>query len=246
MDNYSNVDGCCIFYKTSRFKLIDLFLFEFQSITLRKHSQFTSASSSNVAKGMDRMMSKDNIAVAALMEMNIPGKPPQKIMVVNVHIHWDPSLCDVKLVQTQLLLEEIVETLARLKQPKLPMLVCGDFNSTPDSAVYKLLNEGEVPGDHSELFPDKYDYGTYSQNGLSHGIRLKSAYGSLLKEPDFTNYTGDYVGCLDYIWYTHESIAVSRVLSEIDKQKSFLSALPAPHFPSDHIPIAAEFCIRPK
>jgi hypothetical protein len=38
---------------------------------------------------------------------------------------------------------------------------------------------------------------------ISHNIQLKSAYSSVLgDEPRYTNYTANYKGVLDYIWYT--------------------------------------------
>lgn len=64
------------------------------------------------------------------------------------HIHWDPEYSDVKLIQTMMLsneLKSILEEAAQLTRitPKSPssheltppvqLLLCGDFNSLPDS-----------------------------------------------------------------------------------------------------------------
>ncbi|ELT88817.1 hypothetical protein CAPTEDRAFT_225165 [Capitella teleta] len=78
---------------------------------------------------------------------------------------------------------------------------------------------------------------------------LKSAYCAVLgKEPEITNCEAyawpGYVHelCLDYIWYTRESIVLQNVLKtpsrEIVRQQH---GLPSDHFPSDHISLAAIF-----
>ena len=72
---------------------------------------------------LNRVMTKDNIALAALLQTKEAcwenGLPPdhkevgQHILVCSAHIHWDPEFCDVKLIQTMMLMErlrEITET----------------------------------------------------------------------------------------------------------------------------------------
>ena len=59
---------------------------------------------------LNRVMPKDNIALAALLETKplvweqsqIPSETAsqhQQILVCTAHIHWDPEFCDVKLIQ---------------------------------------------------------------------------------------------------------------------------------------------------
>jgi hypothetical protein len=53
---------------------------------------------------------------------------------------------------------------------------------------------------------------------------------------------GDFVGALDYIWYTDSTLSVERVL-QIPSEEVVLShngALPNPFMCSDHIPIVAD------
>ena len=64
-----------------------------------------------------------------------------QLYVVNSHIHWDPRFADVKLVQTQILLEEMERITNRD-----PVIFCADLNSTTESAVY------EVPVKLEELY----------------------------------------------------------------------------------------------
>ena len=59
---------------------------------------------------LNRVMTKDNIALAVVLEtrdgawvtpppaeMGVPAQ--QSILVATAHIHWDPEFCDVKLIQ---------------------------------------------------------------------------------------------------------------------------------------------------
>lgn len=66
----------------------------------------------------------------------------QPILVCTAHIHWDPEFCDVKLIQTMMLsneLRSILDDSARTlrqtgQRDNGQLLLCGDFNSLPDSS----------------------------------------------------------------------------------------------------------------
>jgi CCR4-NOT transcription complex subunit 6 len=68
MDDYRRVDGCATFYKTEMFSEIQDYTFEFQSIALQKHE----AIAANGDSGLNRLMTKDNIALALLLQLNNP------------------------------------------------------------------------------------------------------------------------------------------------------------------------------
>ena len=64
------------------------------------------------AEGSDamfnRVMLKDNIGIAALLEVkDSTALPSQHVLVANAHIHWDPEFADVKLIQTLMLTNEL-------------------------------------------------------------------------------------------------------------------------------------------
>lgn len=61
---------------------------------------------------LNRVMTKDNIGIAALLELkdspyNMGYGVGQQILVSNAHIHWDPEFRDVKLIQTVMLMNEL-------------------------------------------------------------------------------------------------------------------------------------------
>ena len=58
---------------------------------------------------INRTMTKDNIGLLVLFEMhsNISNAPPRHVLIANAHLHWDPEFCDIKLVQTIILMNAI-------------------------------------------------------------------------------------------------------------------------------------------
>jgi CCR4-NOT transcription complex subunit 6 len=79
----------------------------------------------------------------------LPSDHKQMLFVCTAHIHWDPEYCDVKVVQTLMLLSEIkafMEDAILKHRPNstlpidcasIPLVLCGDFNSLPDSGKSK-------------------------------------------------------------------------------------------------------------
>lgn len=237
-----HVDGCATFFKTSKFALIEKQLIEFNQIALQRPDFKKTEDMFN------RVMTKDNIAVVALLENRESGS---RVIVANVHIHWDPEFKDVKLVQVAMLMDELEKIGARFAKfppkldvaegfpaaprysdgTKIPTLVCGDFNSVPDSGVYDYLSRAAIEPDHADFM--SHVYGNYTAEGLGHKLALKSAYSNVGELP-FTNYTPNFEGVIDYVWYTTNSLAVTGLLGEVDK--SYLSKVvgfPNAHFPSE-------------
>ncbi len=80
---------------------------------------------------------------------------------------------------------------------------------------------------------------------LRHGLQLRDSY-SMLGKDFYSNYTGAFVGVLDYIWHTAERLRVTRILEQIDHDTlTAFSALPSPQYSSDHIALMAEFELAP-
>lgn len=76
----------------------------------------------------------------------------------------------------------------------IPLLLCGDFNSTPDSGPYALITQGSLSNSHADLGSRKY--GAFTRDGISHPFSLKSSYHAV-GELAFTNYTPNFQGVLD-------------------------------------------------
>ncbi|KAF7562829.1 hypothetical protein G7046_g1298 [Stylonectria norvegica] len=266
------VDGCAVFYKQSKFILLDKQLIEFATIAINRPDM------KNQHDVFNRVMPKDNIAVVCFFESRLTGA---RIILVNVHLTWDSALADVKVIQTGILMEHVAklaEKYARwpaVKDKKMivlpkndgevsipqaepgpsleyrtnteiPLLVCGDFNSTVDSSVYELMALGRVPPDHLEL--SNFQYGSFTRDGIEHPFSLRDAYAhtkNTVDEMPFTNYTPGFTDVIDYIWYSTNSLEVVDVLGPPDAEyMKRVPAFPNWHFPADHIQIMSEFAIK--
>lgn len=254
-DERQHVDGCATFYNSNVYQLVDKQLIEFNQIALQRPDFKKTEDIFN------RVMTKDNIASLAMLEHRATGA---RLLLANAHMHWDPAFRDVKLVQTAMLMEQLQVAGQRFAKmasqgkptdgtppPKytsaqqIPTVVCGDFNSTPDSGVYEFLSQGAAPATHEDFMG--HLYGTYTSEGLRHDYPLKSAYSHIGELP-FTNHTPGFRGAIDYIWYTTNTLGVSGLLGEVDATYvSRVVGFPNAHFPSDHICVLAEFTVqRPK
>lgn len=126
----------------------------------------------------------------------------------------------------------------------IPMLVCGDFNSTAGSSVCELISTGSLDASHPDLAGRSY--GKYTREGMGHPFKLKSSYASM-GELSFTNYTPGFVEVIDYIFYSTNALQVTTLLGDVDKDYlQRVPGFPNYHFPSDHLPLLAEFVVKSK
>lgn len=180
MGSQGKIDGCGFFYRESRFELVERHDVEFNTIAL------SMAQDPNLV----RRLMKDNVAQVVVLRIkgleSKRGKEEDNcIAVCNTHIFSNPKFADIKLWQTFVLLKELEKL---IYSRNLPILLCGDFNSDPDSAVYKLLSRQRIPqssvDDPAHILPE-------DMAQLTHSLPLHSAYLQVLgREPDYTNYTG--------------------------------------------------------
>ncbi|XP_055679826.1 CCR4-NOT transcription complex subunit 6-like isoform X4 [Lutzomyia longipalpis] len=201
------VDGCAIFFRASRFSLIKEHLVEFNQLAM--------ANAEGSDNMLNRVMPKDNIGLAALLKVKESaweGLSPeaaqlaQPILVCTAHIHWDPEFCDVKLIQTMMLSNELKSILDeaghsfrpghKFDSNNVQLLLCGDFNSLPDSGVIEFLSSGRVSMDHQDFKELGYKAclqrlcGSDTPNEFTHSFKLASAYSEDIMP--YTNYTFDF------------------------------------------------------
>jgi len=212
-------DGVAIFYNTSRLRLLNL-----------HHINYNALEPITSEKNFDaHRYQKNNIALFALME-TIPSNSTStshQVVVATTHTYWDPKLSDLKLRQAHMLLQELkhyVDTQA--DGLNTPVIVSGDFNSLPNSAMYELYSKGVVSGSHKDMMEFS------SVEDFKHDFNLSSAY-SHLKEP-LSNYTPWFKGCLDYVWYSNQ-LEVHSILEPLsEEQMAKDTALPSTSWSSDH------------
>ncbi|KAE8649975.1 carbon catabolite repressor protein 4 homolog 4 [Cucumis sativus] len=179
-------------------------------------------------------LKRDCVGIMAAFKLEQPFH--HVVIVANTHLYWDPEWADVKLAQAKYLLSRLArfKSLVAEKFECTPsILLAGDFNSTPGDKVYEYL----VSGNSSSGFsPECLDQEL--------PLPLSSVYANILgSEPSFTNFTPGFTGTLDYIFFSPSDFI--RPISFLELPESewpeIIGGLPNHSYPSDHLPIAAEF-----
>ncbi|XP_072266391.1 protein angel homolog 2 [Pyxicephalus adspersus] len=117
-------DGCAICFKSNKFNLMLVKPVEYYRRDIA-------------------LLDRDNIGLLLMLEPKIRKKAPT-ICVANTHLLYNPRRGDIKLTQLAILLAEITEV-AQMQDGKLcPIILCGDFNSVPDSPLLKFVKEGRL------------------------------------------------------------------------------------------------------
>lgn len=270
-----SVDGCAIFFKNTKFYMLDKAQVMFSREAIARPDMKGEADVYN------RVMPRDHIAVVAFLENRLTGS---RLIVVNTHLTWEPWHSDIKIVQVAILMDylsKLAERYAKWEPCKdkekevyrftnedsldgssasapprpenapsmkydsptqIPLLVCGDFNSTPSSGVHELITQGALPSAHPELGGHKY--GDLTRLGMSHPFALKSAHAAIGELP-FTNYTPDFVEVIDWVFYATNAMHVAGLLGEVDADyMRRVPGWPNHHFPSDHLPLMMEFALK--
>uniref|UniRef100_A0A672R1I2 poly(A)-specific ribonuclease n=1 Tax=Sinocyclocheilus grahami TaxID=75366 RepID=A0A672R1I2_SINGR len=264
-----HVDGCAVFFKTEKFALVQKHTVEFNQVAM--------ANSEGSEVMLNRVMTKDNIGVAVLLEVKkdlfamrfgVPHSEfKQLLLVANAHMHWDPEYSDVKLIQTMMFLSELKSIAERASGSinsasptsdisSIPIVLCADLNSLPDSGVVEYLSNGGVAENHKDFKELRYsdcltNFSCNSKNGkpdgsITHSFQLKSAYeGNLMP---YTNYTYDFKGVIDYIFFSKTHMRVLGVLGPLETQwlkDNSITGCPHPHIPSDHFSLLAQLEYHP-
>ncbi|KAH9612679.1 hypothetical protein KSS87_011179 [Heliosperma pusillum] len=256
------LDGCATFFRRDRFAHVKKYEVEFNKAAQSLTEAVVPSTQKKTA--LNRLV-KDNVALIAVLEAKFghqgvdnPGKR-QLLCVANTHVNVQQDLKDVKLWQVHTLLKGLEKIAA---SADIPMLVCGDFNSTPGSASHTLLAFGKVEPMHLDLGVDPLGI-LRPHTKLVHHLPLVSAYSSFargngleqqrrrmdpsINEPLFTNCTRDFIGTHDYIFYTADSLTVESLLELLDEDSLRKdTALPSPEWSSDHIALLAEFRCQPR
>ncbi|KAJ0243291.1 Carbon catabolite repressor protein 4 6 [Hirschfeldia incana] len=124
------VDGCAIFWRSNRFKLVHEESIQFNQLGLR-----------------------DNVAQICVLEvlLNSHAKENEaspsescsrRVVVCNIHVLYNPKRGDFKLGQVRTLLER-AHAVSKLWDDA-PVVLCGDFNCTPKSHLYNFISEGKL------------------------------------------------------------------------------------------------------
>ncbi|TKY44705.1 Carbon catabolite repressor protein 4-like 5 [Spatholobus suberectus] len=126
-------DGCAVFWKDKLFNLLHQEDIEFQTFGMRN----------NVAQlcVLEANHDKKESATRNLTTM-APSTGKRRFVVGNIHVLFNPNRGDIKLGQVRLLLDKAY----KLSQEwgNIPVIIAGDLNSVPQSAIYKFLSSSKL------------------------------------------------------------------------------------------------------
>ncbi|XP_028296357.1 protein angel homolog 2 isoform X2 [Gouania willdenowi] len=118
----SKPDGCVVAFRTCRFSLVSSNPVEF-------------------FRPGDALLDRDNVGLVVLLR---PLGTDWSLCVANTHLLYNPRRGDVKLAQLAVLLAEVARMSRLPDGSATPVLLCGDFNSTPWSPLYHFLTNGRL------------------------------------------------------------------------------------------------------
>ncbi|KAI4795816.1 hypothetical protein KUCAC02_029629 [Chaenocephalus aceratus] len=215
----SKPDGCAVIFKSSRLSLL-------------------SSNPVEYFQRDDALLDRDNVGLVLLLrpkDARSQSDASSFICVANTHLLYNPRRGDIKLAQLAILLAEI-NRLSRLPDGSTnPVVLCGDFNSTPRSPLYSFLANGSL--EYKGL-----------QSSMTLGISPqchRGAISNLTVEPGTTAYVTDTELVPPPSLPGGRGLTLLGRLSLVGQSElKKVNGLPNQNHSSDHLPIFARFRLR--
>eukprot|EP00938_MAST-03A_sp_MAST-3A-sp1_P000530 g530.t1 len=118
-------DGLCMFWNKSRWTRV-----HYVDVEFYRYDE-------------DPLMDRHNVAQICVLKELSSGN---MILIANTHLLFNPKRGDVKIRQLEILLKEISNVREKFDRSdnKFCVLLMGDFNAVPGSAMYELLSKGRL------------------------------------------------------------------------------------------------------
>ena len=158
----AQLDGCAIFYRRSVWTCAEFEEVHFDDLASLGSTSNSSDTFEDGKDDKDRNSSYDMKGalygiVRSLLRKNTAAlmvlehvETKQKVAVSSAHLYWNPDYEYVKVAQSKYLTDRIYSLAKRHSANPInmviPVLICGDFNSMPNSFVYNFLSEGVIDG----------------------------------------------------------------------------------------------------
>lgn len=240
----SVTEGVALFYRQSKLRLLEnqrFILSEELQTNVMFSEIWEKVQASEVLK--EKIVNRFTVLQVSVLES--VEDPRQLVVVGGTHLYFRPEADHIRLLQAGLGLQILrqVMGLYQIKYPskQVSLIFTGDFNSTPEFEVYRLMTS-QMAGFDDIDWAEKEDE-CVSDVNFSHDLELASACGC----PPYTNFTKGFYGCLDYIFYQTDHFSVKQVVElpshEEVTQHEFL---PSITIPSDHLALIADLEFKRK
>ncbi|KAK7380040.1 hypothetical protein VNO78_32387 [Psophocarpus tetragonolobus] len=133
-------DGCAVFWKKKLFSLLHQEDIEFQRFGMRNNVAQLCVLEANHDKQESNTCNLTTINM--ICDYKAQSTRKRRFVVGNIHVLFNPNRGDIKLGQVRLLLDKAYQ----LSQEwgNIPVIIAGDFNSVPKSAIYKFLSSSKL------------------------------------------------------------------------------------------------------
>ncbi|XP_007521260.1 2',5'-phosphodiesterase 12 [Erinaceus europaeus] len=226
-------EGLATFYRTSKFRLLSQHDISFHEALASDalHKELLEKLGLNPL-AQEKVLQRSSVLQVSVLQSTKDSS--KKICVANTHLYWHPKGGYIRLIQMAVALAHIRHVSCDL-YPGLPVIFCGDFNSTPSTGMYQFAISGNISEDHEDWISNGEE--ERCNMSLNHFFKLKSACG----EPAYTNYVGGFHGCLDYIFIDLNALEVEQVIPlPSHEEVTTHQALPSVSHPSDHIALVCD------
>ncbi|XP_055540860.1 2',5'-phosphodiesterase 12 [Wyeomyia smithii] len=232
-------EGLATFFDVDRFEVLDQ-----QGITIGENLETLEAFQClwSQVKSHEKLASRISERSTAIQVTLLRSRqnPMKHLLVANTHFYFHPDADHIRLLQggfsmlyVRSLYEQFEEKL-KLERDHFAIIFCGDFNSTPECGMYRLMTERFV-GDEMADWQSNEEEAIRGVT-LSQPFQFQSACGC----PKYTNFTVGFQACIDYIYYQSDALHVNDVVPLPSEEELLAySAIPSPVFPSDHIALVA-------
>ncbi|XP_058443291.1 2',5'-phosphodiesterase 12 [Malaya genurostris] len=237
----NTAEGLATFFDVNRFEALDS-----QGITIGEclETLETFQDLWNQIKTNEKLAAriKERSTAVSVTLLRCRQNPLKHLLVANTHFYFHPDADHIRLLQggfSMLYVRDIYERFERelqLDRAHFAIIFCGDFNSTPECGMFRLMTERFV-GDELADWQSNEEEAVRGVT-LAQPFMFQSACGC----PKFTNYTVGFQACIDYIYYQCDSLRVNDVVPlPSEEELMAYDAIPSPVFPSDHIALVASF-----
>lgn len=255
-------EGCATFYLSSKFTMLQHNVhFLGQESDKIFHSAADDHNEELRQKIKERYIDRSDV----ILVTRLKHKLSDHVMVIaNTHLVWGSEyIPDVRYLQMFLSIKILSDY---INENCDSYVLCGDFNSFPTSAAYKLATAGgKIVTENLSCLKKETNNAditvlTAMFNVLSNksqNLPLESSYANIMNcEPDVTNVDDEFECCLDYIFFGNNAakscdsdtkapsllVPVSILdLPPLPEIKKYLP--PSSVYPSDHLPLRTTFAV---
>lgn len=153
-------EGVATFYNRDKFTLVQSYGFNLsENMTEQPYFEELYNKIKDNEKLCERMLTLSTALQVTVLKSKVND---QYLIVSNTHLYFHPDADHIRLLQIgffMLFVKHIYQkTIAdlNLSEQQLSIIFCGDFNSTPECGIYKLMTEQFVPDDFIDFRSSKY------------------------------------------------------------------------------------------